>query len=123
MKLIIRILLIASMAYLFSFYLPWWIVMIVSGIVSAIIYSSGVSAFIAGFLGVGVVWFGYSFLLDYADESFFSNKIIELFPFENSIMLILISGVIGGLAGGFGALVGHTFRGLFEKKKSKSLYS
>ncbi|MFT6854417.1 MAG: hypothetical protein ACJA0X_000380 [Cyclobacteriaceae bacterium] len=123
MKLIFRIIIIALFTYLMSFYFPWWVGMVIAGVVSILIYSSGISAIIAGFLGVGSIWFGYSFFLDNSSNSFFSEKIVELFPFNDPVMLIVLSGIIGGVSGGFGALAGHTFKGLFVKKKSKSLYS
>jgi len=123
MKLIARILIIATLTYIVSFYAPWWFGAIISGLVALIIYSSGISAFISGLIGVGIIWFGYAFYLDFSSDAYFSGKIIELFPFDDPIILIVLSGLIGGLIGGFGALAGHTFRGLFIKKKSKSLYS
>ncbi|WP_258103465.1 hypothetical protein [Marinoscillum sp. MHG1-6] len=122
MKLLIRILLIAVLTYLLSIYLPWWILMVVSFIVGFLIHGSGVSTFVSGFLGAGLVWISYAAILDYQSNSDFTQKMIELFPVDNGIYLLIISGAIGGICGGLAAASGNSFKYLFVKKQAKSIY-
>ena len=123
MKLIARIILIIILSYLLSLYFPWWVLMVVSFVVGFAIPGNGINLFIAGFLGGGLLWMSYAWYIDIKTESILSNKIVELFPFSDSIFLLIITGVIGALAGAFGALSGGSFRQLFMKKKQKSFYS
>lgn len=123
MKLIVRIILIVVLSYLLSIYFPWWVLVIMSFIVGFVIYGGGFTVFLSGFLGGGLLWLSYAWYLDYRTNSILSEKIIHLFPFEDNFFLIIVSGVIGALAGGFGAITGNSFRLLFEKTKSSSYYS
>lgn len=123
MKLIVRLILIVALTWFLSFYLPWWIVIVVSFLVGLVIDGSGFNAFISGFLGAGLLWLIYSWYLDIQTNSILSSKLVELFPFDDKILLIIMSGLIGGLCGGFGAVTGNSFRKMFVKTKPKSFYS
>lgn len=85
--------------------------------------SSGLNAFIGGFLGVGLVWMGQALNLDVQNESSFSVKIAEIMQMGDSFDLILLTGAIGGLSGGLAAISGVSFKRLTTKTKKKGLYS
>ena len=123
MKLILKILLIAALTYAGGFVLPWWIVILISFLICFLLDSSGISSFVSGFLGGGIVWLFYSWYIDAQTESIMSSKIIQLFPFGDRIILIILAGLIGAFSGGFGALSGNSFKLLFKKKKAESFYS
>lgn len=123
MKFIFRILLIATVTYFTSMYLPWWTIVVVSALVAYALHGSTISAFISGFLGGGIVWLLVSWMRDLETKSIISNKVVQLFPFEDPIFLIIASGIVGGLAAGFGAATGNSFRQLFIRKKKASIYS
>ena len=122
MKLIIRIILIGAITYLISPFLVWWTAMGVAFIICFLMPSTSLNAFIAGFLGAGLVWFGQAWVLDVANESVFARVIIQLLPVEDPMLLILITGSIGGLSGGLAGTSGASFRHLFQKKKSRGYY-
>lgn len=123
MKLIVRIILIGAITYFLSPFFTWWTGMLAAFLVCMIITpSTGLNAFIAGFLGVGLVWLGVSWVLDVANQSSFSSKIVELFPVDDSILLILVTGLVGGLSGGLAAITGANFKKLFAKEKKKGGY-
>ena len=76
-----------------------------------------------GFLGGGLLWMTYAWLIDVQTESILSEKIVKLFPFDDPIFLLVLTGLLGAIAGALGALSGNSFRQLFMKKKQKSFYS
>lgn len=80
-------------------------------------------AFITGFLSVGLVWLGQAWQLDAVNGSVFSSKIIELFPVDESIYLILLTGLVGGISAGFAGMSGASLRTISKKGKSKGYYS
>ena len=123
MKLIIRLIVIGTLTYLLSPFSVWWLAMIISFIVCYTSPSSGLNAFVAGFLGVGLVWMGHAWSIDVTNESNFSTTIAEIMKLSDPILLVFATGLIGGLAGGFASLSGTTFRQLFIKQKKRSLYS
>lgn len=123
MKLIVRIIAISILTYFISPFGSWWICMASAFIVCFISPSSGLNAFIAGFLGTGLVWLGHAWNLDVMNESNFSTKVAEVMQMGEPLILILVSGAVGGLSGGFAALTGTSFRKLFAKKQKTSFYS
>ena len=120
MKLIIRIIAIGALTYFVSPFFSWWIAMVISFLICFMIPSSGLIAFIAGFLGVGLVWLGGAWHMDVENAGSFSAKVEEVMKIGD---LILIAGAIGGIAGGFAAMTGSSFRKLFAKKQKQSFYS
>jgi len=123
MKLIIRLIVIGALTYFLSPFFTWWTGMILAFLVCYISPSSGLNAFVAGFLGVGVVWMGHAWNLDVLNDSSFSSIVAEIMQVNDPIILVLATGLIGGLAGGFASLSGTSFRSLFVKPKQRSLYS
>ncbi len=123
MKLIIRLIVIGTLTYFLSPFSVWWIAMVISFVVCYISPSSGLNAFVAGFLGVGLIWMGHAWNLDVNNTSTFSSKIADVMQIGDPILLVFAAGLIGGLAGGFASLSGTTFRQLFAKKKQRSMYS
>lgn len=123
MKLIIRIIVIGALTYFISPLSVWWTAMIIAFLVCFISHSSGLNAFIAGFLGVGLVWMGHAWNLDVQNESAFSSTIGEMMQLSDPIFLVLISGLVGGIAGAFASLTGTTLRQIFIKPKQRSLYN
>ena len=85
--------------------------------------SSGLNAFVAGFLGIGLVWMGHAWNIDVKNESVFSSTVAEIMQVSDPILLVFATGLIGGLARGFASLSGTSFRQLFIKQKKRSLYS
>lgn len=123
MKLIIRLIVIGALTYFLSPFFTWWTAMVVAFLVSYISPSSGLNAFVAGFLGVGLVWMGHAWNIDVLNDSSFSTKVAEIMQVSDPILLVFATGLIGGLAGGFASLSGTSFRSLFIKPKQRSLYS
>ncbi|WP_425391925.1 hypothetical protein [Ekhidna sp.] len=123
MKLIIRLIIIGALTYFISPLSVWWSAMVIAFVVCYISPSSGLNAFVAGFLGVGLVWMGHAWNLDVLNKSAFSSQIAEILQVNEPILLVFATGLIGGLAGGFASLSGTSFRQLFIKPKKRSLYS
>lgn len=105
MKMILSVILIASAAFILGEYLPWWSVAVAAFAVSLIISQSPGAAFISGFLGIALLWIAYSSWINQLNESLLSERIAFVLPLQgSSILLILLTGLIGGLAGGLSAL-------------------
>lgn len=123
MKVLFRIILISLLAYFVPFVLPWWSLAFFAMIVGFLIAEHGLNSFISGFLGAGAVWMILAWKIDNETNSILSNRLIQLFPVNDVIYLVIVAGLIGGLIAGFGMLTGTSFRQIFIKKKSRSLYS
>ncbi len=109
-KILLKIILTAVLAYLIQTILPWWSVVIASFSVSFIISTKGLSSFVGGFVGIGILWFALATIIDYQTDSILTDRVAGIFSLPTSQLLILSTSIIGGLAGGFGALTGSYLR-------------
>ena len=123
MLFIVRFLLIGFIGLIASFVLPWWNLMIVGFLVAFMLPGNNFNALLSGFLGGGILWLVMAWKIDIETASIMSKKIVQLFPVNDSNMLVILTGLIGGVATGLGAFTGNSFRQLFLKKKEKSFYS
>lgn len=97
-------------------FLPYWMIMIMIGILAAVANLNGVSSFMSGALGMGLAWVGQSFYLSIESGSDLPQKMADLLGAGSGMTLVAITGVIGFLAGGLSALTGSLFRKLFVRK-------
>lgn len=113
-----RIFLYITMLVLLGFggsqVMPWWIVVVLAGLLAMLIKLKPTTSFLAGFLGVALLWGGYATYLDVLNEGVLSSRIGEMFGGLNSVLLILATAIFGGLLGGLGGLSGHFARKLIE---------
>jgi hypothetical protein len=113
MKLISSIVLTAFLAYVLGIYstLPWWSFAISSFIVALAVHQKPGKAFLTGFLGLFLLWVVLAFMKDAANDHILSQKVAMILPLGGSyIVLILITGIIGGLVSGLSALSGSYLR-------------
>jgi|AntAceMinimDraft_12_1070368.scaffolds.fasta_scaffold05873_3 hypothetical protein len=123
MVFILRLVLIAISCYGLGYIMPWGSIVVAAVVISFFLPGHNFNAFLSGFLGVGLLWMVMAWKFDMESGSNMSTKIIDLFPIDDHILLILATGFIGAIAGGFSAITGNTFRQLFIKKKKQSFYN
>jgi hypothetical protein len=111
MRFLLATLLTATFSFLAGLYTPWWSVAIVSFFVALLIKQRYGISFVSGLLGVFLCWAVLAWWIDSKNNSILSQKIAQLLPLGgSSFLLILVTGLVGGLAGGFGAMSGSSLR-------------
>ena len=113
MKIMTAIVLTGFLAYVLGVYssLPWWSFAITSLVVSVSIHQKPGKAFLSGFLGLFLLWAGMALVKDAANEHLLSAKVAHILPLGGSyLVLILVTGIIGGLVSGLAALTGSYLR-------------
>jgi hypothetical protein len=111
MKFIVSLLLTALLSFTAGLYLPWWSIAICAFIVAILILQSPGKAFLAGFVGVFLLWFIFSLVIDSANDHILSHKIARIFPLGGmSFLLVLVTALMGGLVAGLAALSGAYLR-------------
>ena len=111
MRFILSILLIAAFGFLAGLYLPWWSIAIVAFAVAVFIPQTISVAFLSGFLGIFLMWAAVATWIDFKNENILSHKIAQLLPLGgSSVLLILVTAIVGGLVGGFAAIAGSSIR-------------
>ena len=107
MRLIITIGIIALLAYFMQLMLPWWSAALAAFVVSSVLSRKGWNAFWSGFIGIFLLWFIHSLIIDVTTDSILTAKVAQLFFLPFSFLLIIIAAAIGGLTGGMAALTGY----------------
>jgi len=113
MKIATAIILTAFLAFVTGLYttLPWWSFVFTSLLVAMAVHQKGGKAFLSGFLGLFLLWAGMALLKDVANEHILSTKVAQVLPLGGSyLLLILITGIVGGLVSGFAAMAGSYLR-------------
>lgn len=113
MKQLITIVLIALVTYITGMItsLPWWSFVIPVALIAVWRKQSPAQSFLAGFAGVFILWIVVATLKDMANEHILATKVAGILPLGGSyILLILITGIVGGLVGGLSALTGSYLR-------------
>lgn len=118
MKLIVAILLTALLTFIGGLYMQWWSLAIAAFVVGILVHQRPGKAFLAGFLGVFLLWAALAFWIDTKNNGILSKKIATLLPLGGSTFaLILVTSLIGALIGGMGAITGS-----FLRSSSKQTY-
>ena len=115
MKFILQIVVVLVAAFVFELLLPWWSIAI-AAVLGGYLFKSNAN-FFAGFIAIALLWSVDVWLIDSAAAAPLAEKIAAIFSL-NKATLILVTALIGGLVGGFGALTGS----LLKRDKHKSLY-
>src|ERR1700704_5714823 len=111
LKYILSILVTSLMAFVSGIYLPWWGIAIAAFLVSAAIPQKPAFSFLSGFLGVFLLWEVLAWWIDNKNNGILSQKISDLLGLGgSSVLLIVITSIIGGLVAGFAALSGTYMR-------------
>ncbi|MDN5211470.1 hypothetical protein QQ020_05390 [Fulvivirgaceae bacterium BMA12] len=113
MRFAIKVILIAILAFLLQQVMPWWIIALVCFFVTLVIKSSGFTDFMAGFLGIGLLWLLMAWWIDHETNSMLTTKIAQLLGVGQAYIVILATGLIGSIVGGLAALSGHFVRKSF----------
>lgn len=111
MKFLVATILTALLAFISGLFLPWWGIAITSLLVAVIIHQKAGKAFLSGLLGVFILWGGLAWWIDMKNNGILSKKIASVLPLGgNALLLILVTGVVGGLVSAFAAMSGSFLR-------------
>lgn len=111
--------LVLFFSWLFTLFLPWWGVLIPTFIIGAWLLKGSFTAFWVGFLGAGSAWFFQALYIHIANEGILSGRIAEMMGVGSPWIVLLITFLIGALAGGMGTLTGYLLK--VNLKKSDTL--
>jgi hypothetical protein len=111
MKFAVATVLTALLAFISGLFLPWWGIAVTSLLVAVLVHQKAGKAFLAGFLGVFILWAGLAWWIDMKNNGVLSKKIASVLPLGgNAILLILVTGLIGGLVAAMAAMSGSFLR-------------
>lgn len=111
MKLLISILVTALLSFVAGIFLPWWTIAVAALIVAVCIHQSPFRSWLTGFLAIFLLWGGLAIWIDIRNLHILSSKLAEILPLGgSSVLLVLITALLGAMVGGMGALTGSYIR-------------
>ena len=119
MKFLLQLIVIAILACVLELLLPWWSIAI-AAFVGGLAFNSRAN-FLAGFLGIGLLWFVYALMMDTTSAAPLAERVSKVL-FMNKPLLILATAVIGGLVGGFAAMAGGALRVTSKRSNDDRYY-
>jgi hypothetical protein len=122
MRFLLATLLTTTLSFIAGIYLPWWSIAIISFLVAILISQPIGRGFLSGFSGIFILWGFLSFWIDLKNKGILSNKIAQVIPLGgSSILLILITALLGALVGGFAAMAGSSLAPGIKAGNSKRI--
>jgi hypothetical protein len=111
MRFLLNILLTAVLAYIAGMFLEWWSIALVAFLVALLLPLRTGRSFLAGFLGIFLLWGVLSLWIDVQNDGVLSSRMAGVFPLGgNGILLVLVTALVGALVGGFAAMAGSSLR-------------
>ncbi len=105
------------LALILSLFLPWWSVMTAALTTALFMPLKKAAVFFVPFIAILLFWAVYSFVLSNNNDFILAKRIAVLLPLGgNPYVLMLVTGIIGGLAAGIAAVFGKQLT-LITKKK------
>jgi hypothetical protein len=115
MRFAMTIVLTALLTYASGLYLPWWSATISALLVAAFVVQRVDIAAVSGFLGVFLLWLMMAWGMSRANGDILAHRMsLFIIKKDSPGLLILITALIGGLAGMLGALTGSLARRAFK---------
>lgn len=118
MKFAACTILIALLAALATYYMPWWMIAVVAFVVSFIFQFSSGKAFLSGLSGIALFWLVAILMLDIPNEHILSTRMGALFSMPNYGLFILVNVLVGGLVGGLSAWSAAALRNTFMNTRA-----
>ncbi len=111
MKFLVAIILTSLLAFISGLFLPWWGIAIASLLVAVLVHQKAGKAFFSGLLGVLFLWAGLAWWIDMKNNGVLSKKIAAVLPLGgNGMLLVLVTGLVGGIVAGLAAMSGSFLR-------------
>ena len=101
---------------LMGYFFEWWTVAIAAFIGGVFFGKSSGETFARGMVAVIILWSLIVCYHHFSTQGILSNKIAQILPVGGNVgMLIVVTVLIGGIVGGWGAMSGFLVRNLFKK--------
>jgi hypothetical protein len=104
------------LSYAFGLFLPWWSIMIVGLLVGYFIPQKRIFSFLSVFIGVALFWGLFAFFISVSNEHILAKRVAMLvIKKDNPILLVIFTGLIGGISSGVSAFTGRSVALLFKQ--------
>lgn len=112
------IILIASL--LLQLIAPWWVIILISFITCGILGKTGKISLWSPFLAIFLLWIGMALFKSIPNQNVLASRVGEMLMVNSWILILILTGVLGGFAAAISGFCGYHFRKAILTKKSNS---
>jgi hypothetical protein len=98
---------------------PWWAIAPFSAVAAFFLAQTAGSAYAVAFSAGTLLWYGTAMFYNVPNAGLLATKVGQVFQGLKSWQLLTVTGMLGGVLAGFGALTGFYFRTLFVSSKTQ----
>ncbi len=114
MRLLLTILAIAILSGIAEWTTSiWWAAAFIAGLAGLVSRLRTGEAALAGFWGIALLWLSFALFQDMRNDHLFSQKMAKVFNLPSYILYIVVTFVLGGIAGALPAWAGAHLRKMF----------
>lgn len=97
---------------------PWWVIIVISFATCGIIGKTGKIAFWQSFFAIFLLWIGYSLFKSLPNDNILASRVAVMMGVKIWWILLIVTGLISGLAAGISGYCGYHFRKAMLVKKT-----
>jgi hypothetical protein len=97
-------------AFLLQMVLPWWVIIIITFATCGIIGKTGKISFWQPFLAIFALWIVMALFKSLPNDNVLATRVAEMLSVKLWPIVLLLTGVLGGLAAGICGYCGYQFR-------------
>ena len=116
MKFVSHLIAVLLLSWLLQSFLPWWTMAIGAFAIGLVFRQSGFLSFLAGLLGVGLLWYAMAWHVNSSADSVLGGKVALIFSAQSAGFLMIGTALVGGLVGGLASMTGGL---VLYKRKAK----
>lgn len=112
------IILLAS--FLLQLIAPWWIVVLISFVTCGLFGKTSKISLWAPFFAIALLWVGMALFKSIHNNHLLATRVSEMLAVKSWILVLVLTGLMGGFAAGVSGICGYHFRKAVLKTKSNS---
>ncbi|MBC7417780.1 MAG: hypothetical protein H7325_06470 [Pedobacter sp.] len=112
---------IAILCFLLQLILPWWIIVVIAFATCGIIGKTGRIAFWQSFLAIFLLWIGYALFKTIPNNNILASRVAMMLQVNLWWLVLLITGLLGGVVAGISGYCGYHFRIAMLAKKNQKI--
>ncbi len=111
---------ILLISFVLQLFLPWWVIIVIAFAACGIIGKTTKICFWQPFFAIFLLWIGMALYKSIPNQHLLADRIAEMFDLKVWPAILLVMGILGGLAAGISGLCGYHLRKSILKDSSKS---
>lgn len=97
-------------AFLLNLFLPWWSIAIPGLVFGYYFNQKAWPSFGWGFLALFLLWGGHALYIHVANDGILTTRIAEMMQISAPGLVVIITGILGGLVSGLATLTGSLIK-------------